>query len=368
VPLEARQALTRHMGYQVSFVLADHRDVGRLYEQAIKSLKEQNEELDNENWGDLKQHYTPVAIAEKMLEALPLERLRPSERVIFDPAAGSGSLLLAATSRLAAMADIPPEERDSYLRSHVMGNDLDKYASWIAQLRYFLASESLGSASAPYQISEVIPFPDSFTCFDYNNINKQSLPVKPRVIIANPPFFQKEGIQEAANFVKKALSWMEEGSQFAFVLPQSFLTGTRSLVGEARDLIRQQCQILEILQFPEGVIGTNARQSTCIVMGIKGKFQDDMLTISRSIISSANLNEARENKFLGKTWVCKLDSEKDWGSAKYPLVNLSIPTIPIGSLFYIFRGVELNSSYKPISKPVPGIKCKRYWKLEWRLF
>jgi hypothetical protein len=188
VPLEARQALTRHMGYQVSFVLADHRDVGRLYEKAIKSLKEQYEELDNENWGDLKQHYTPVAIAERMLEALPLERLRPSERVIFDPAAGSGSLILAATSRLSAMTDIPQENRDSYLRSHVMGNDRDEYASWIAQLRYFLASESLGSASEPYQISEVLPFPDNFTCFDYNNLNDQTFPIEPHVIVAKSTF------------------------------------------------------------------------------------------------------------------------------------------------------------------------------------
>jgi type I restriction-modification system DNA methylase subunit len=198
----------------VSFMLADHRDVGRLYEQAIKALKEQREELDDENWGDLKQHYTPVAIAERMLAALPLERLRLSERVIFDPAAGSGSLLLAATSRLAAMTDIPPEERDSYLRSHVLGNDLDKYASWIAQLRYFLASESLGSASDPYQISEVLPFPDNFSCFDYNDLDEQTLLIKPRVIVANPPFEQKGGVQEAANFVKKALSWINSPDNF----------------------------------------------------------------------------------------------------------------------------------------------------------
>jgi type I restriction-modification system DNA methylase subunit len=42
-----------------------------------------------------------------MLELLPLERLHPEERIIFDPAAGSGSLLLAATSRLAGVSDIP---------------------------------------------------------------------------------------------------------------------------------------------------------------------------------------------------------------------------------------------------------------------
>jgi hypothetical protein len=362
---EARKAIVHHMGYQVSFVLADHRDVGRLYEQAIKSLKEQHKDLDDENWGDLKQHYTPVAIAERMLEALPLERLRPSERVIFDPAAGSGSLLLAATSRLAAMTDISPEERNSYLRTNVIGNDLDPYAPWIAQLRYFLASESLGSANEPCQISEVLPFPDSFTQFNYNDIELDTLPVKPRVIVANPPFKRTGKIEEAVDFVRKALTWMENGSQFAFVLPQLFLTG-QDQVKDVRDLMNQQCQILETWQFPEGVVGTNARQSTCIIIGIKGKPKNDMFTLSRTIISSSQLDKVREKGFLGKTWVCKLHLSEDWSSAKYPVMNLVIPIIPIGKLFYVFRGAELDANYKPVSKPINGIKCKRYWSLKWR--
>ena len=366
VPLEARQALTRHMGYQVSFVLADHRDVGRLYEQAIKSLKEQHEELDDANWGDLKQHYTPVAIAERMLESLPLERLRPSERVIFDPAAGSGSLLLAATSRLAAMTDISSEEHDVYLKDHVIGNDLDTYASWIAQLRYFLASESLGSADEPNQISEILPFPKVFTQLSYNSLKIENLSIKPRVIVANPPFRRTGNDEEAASFVQTALNWMENGSQFAFILPQIFFTG-KDKIKDARDLMNQQCQILETWQFPEGVIGSNARQATCILIGIKNKPQNNIFTLSRTIISSSRLDEVRENKFLGKAWTCQLNLGENWSSAKYPTINLSVPVIPVGNLFYIFRGVELDPNYKPISSPVlDDIKCKRYWSLEWR--
>lgn len=366
-PSQARQAIARHMGYQVSFVLADHKDVGRLYEQAIKSLKKQHEELDDKDWGDLKQHYTPVAIAERMLEALPLERLRPSERVIFDPAAGSGSLLLAATSRLAGMTDINPGERNSYLRTNVIGNDLDPYAPWIAQLRYFLASESLGSANESYQISEVLPFPDSFTQFNYNDLELDTLPVKPRVIIANPPFDQKGNIQEAANFVQKALTWMDDGSQFAFVLPQSFLTAKMNQVGNTRNLLSQQCQILEVWQFPEGVIGTNARQSTSVVIGIKGKSQDRACTIPRVIISGAKLDESRENGFLGSSWACQFNSNNnDWSFAIFPQINITAPTIPLGNLFYIFNGVKLNPAYPPINEPITGIKCKRYWRLLWK--
>jgi type I restriction-modification system DNA methylase subunit len=365
VPLEARQALTRHMGYQVSFVLADHRDVGRLYEKAIKSLKEQYEELDNENWGDLKQHYTPVAIAERMLEALPLERLRPSERVIFDPAAGSGSLILAATSRLSAMTDIPQENRDSYLRSHVMGNDRDEYASWIAQLRYFLASESLGSASEPYQISEVLPFPDNFTCFDYNNLNDQTFPIEPHVIVANPPFEQRGNVQKANEFVAKALSWMKDGSQFAFILNEKFLTGTMRQAGKVRDLINNQCQILEAWQFPEGVIGTNARQSTCVLIGIKKKPKNKNFSISRAITSGAALNEVRDKGFLGKSWVTSINSDSSFQSFNItPPVRIKVPTVPLGNLFFVFVGILFDrKKNKPFKDPISGINCKRYWSL-----
>ena len=365
IPLEARRALVRHMGYQVTFMMANHRDVGRLYEKAIKSLKEQYEELDNENWGDLKQHYTPVAIAERMLKALPLERLRPSERVIFDPAAGSGSLLLAATSRLAAMTDIPQEERDSYLRSHVMGNDWDEYASWIAQLRYFLASESLGNASEPDQVSEVLPFPDYFTHLNYNDLEQNKLPKRPRVIVANPPFVQKESVQEAASFVLKALEWMEDNSQFAFVLPQSFLTGTRDQIGIARDSMNRQCEIIETWQFPEGVIGTNARQATCVIVGVKGKSSNKLFTISRAIFSSSNIDKVRERAFLGDSWICQLDQDAaDWMPVTHPVIDVTVPTIPVGNLFYIFIGVQLKSEFRPISNRLEQIQCKRYWSLE----
>ena len=369
-PFQSRKAIARHMGYQVSFVLADHRDVGRLYEQAIKSLKEQHKDLDDENWGDLKQHYTPVAIAERMLEALPLERLRPSERIIFDPAAGSGSLLLAATSRLAGMTDISPEERNSYLRTNVIGNDLDPYASWIAQLRYFLASESLGSANEPCQISEVLPFPECFTQFNYNDLELDTLPVKPRVIVANPPFEQKGRIQEAANFVQKALTWMDSGSQFAFVLPQSFLTGTMRQVGNIRSLLSQQCQILEVWQFPEGVIGTNARQPTCIIIGIKGNTQNKIHSISKAIISGANLEEVSENGFLGQSWITLIQSNTDsLLSIVTPPINIKSPTILLGNLFYIFNGVKPNSESKIDDGVDPNnskVYLKRFWRLKWK--
>ena len=370
VPDPVRQALVDHMGYRVSFVLTDHRDVGRLYERAIKKLPTPKE-LDGEDWGDLNRHYTPVKIAERMLEALPLERLRPEERYIFDPAAGSGSLLLAATSRLANMTDVPTgDERKAYLKNHVAGNDLDRYADLIAQLRYFLASESLGRVDEISQITDVLPFPSkpNFTHKDYEKFGKTDLPIKPRVIVANPPFLQEGKIQKAATFIQKALEWLDNDSQFAFILPQSFLTGTKNQVGDARNLIEQQCQILETWQFPEGVVGTHARQSTCVVIGIKSKPQNRLFTISRAIFSGAKLDEVRENGFLGRSWIASVNSDTgSWSSTITPPINIEIPTIPLGNLFYVFVGILFDrTNNKSVKDPLTEIKFKRYWSLAWK--
>jgi len=215
-----RQQLATHMGpYYVSFALTDHRDVGTLYERAIKKLPAPKD-LTGEEWGDLNRHYTPVKIAERMLEALPLERLRPDERYIFDPAAGSGSLLLAATSRLAGMSDIPAGSKcKTYLEGHVAGNDRDEYAPLIAKLRYFLASESLAKVGDP--VTETLPFPEKdkgrFLCKDYEELSISDLPFKPKVIVANPPFIEEKNVQKAAKFVRRALEWLDNGSQFSFI-------------------------------------------------------------------------------------------------------------------------------------------------------
>lgn len=232
------QALAANLGDRVTFALVDHRDVGLLYERAIRELPHN---LGGQDWSDLQRHYTPVAIAERMLELLPLERLRPEERVIFDPAAGSGSLLLAATSRLAGMKDVPDEinARTSYLANHVAGNDLDEYADLVTKLRYLLAKESLGETVS-------FPFPAHFTHQNYEQLNKDNMGIKPRVVVANPPFAEDGNTQRAAVFIEKALSWLDEGSQFAFVLPQSFLTNTTHGMPEIRKILTDKCQISEV--------------------------------------------------------------------------------------------------------------------------
>ncbi|WP_310485613.1 N-6 DNA methylase, partial [Chamaesiphon sp. VAR_48_metabat_403] len=363
VPVPVRQELALHMGSRVSFVLTDHRDVGRLYEEAIKKLPR---ELGSDDWGDLNRHYTPVKLAERMLEALPIERLRPDERFIFDPAAGSGSLILAATSRLAGMRDIPTgEERKEYLKSHILGNDLDRYANLVAQLRYFLASESLGVASETSKIADILPFPSSFTDKDYQRLSKENFIVRPRVIVANPPFAIEGNIQKSAAFVEQATNWLQDGDQFAFVLPSSFLTGGNKFdVSTARKNLAAKCNLFEILQCPEGTVGIDARQDVCLLLGTIGQHKNSY-TITKSVISRAEAFAIREDGFLGSSRLIKINPDSDWSDSIAPKINLSVPTISLGHLFFVFNGVTHRIGHPPVAECPENRPCKPTWRMRW---
>ncbi len=354
------QHLAVHLGDRVTFALVNHKDVGLLYEKAVRELPK----LDGKDWGDLQQHYTPVAIAERILELLPLERIRPEERIIFDPAAGSGSLLLAATSRLAGMEDLPenPDERNNYLANHVVGNDLDENARLVAELRYTLARESLSQDA-------ILPFPNKFDSQDYNHLNRGNLYFKPRVVIANPPFAKRGDKQIAAKFVEQALNWLEDDSQFAFVLPQSILSGTSHGFLKARQLMSNRCQILEVLQFPEKTVGIKAKQAVAIVLGIVGKPKMTVSVMSRAVFSQNQeaVSNVQKNGFTGTSWIAKIKSD-DWSSVTAPPILLEVPVVLLGQLFYVFAGVTLGKITdwnQPLKDCPVNVKCKRYWQMQW---
>jgi type I restriction-modification system DNA methylase subunit len=361
---EVLQQLAVYLGDRVSFSLVDHRDVGRLYERAIKELPNSEDlNLKDKDLTDLQRHYTPVAIAERMLEMLPLERLRPEERVIFDPAAGSGSFLLAATSRLAHMSDLP-DNRSQYLASHVIGNDIDPYANLVTNLRYILASESLGE-------NAVFPAPNDFHCSNYKSLDFKKLKHKPRVVVANPPFFEDKDQQVASEFVKLAIQWLDEDSQFAFVLPQSFLAATTHGIAQARETLFESSEIIEVSEYPEKTIGVDAEQATCVILGVKNSKKKIFPLVSRSVLSRKTeiVSLIRDDGFSGFSRISVIqDSKHSWLSA---LNNFSIgvPTIQMGYLFYLFNGInpgKLNKNFPPEASKLDGIPYKKTWKMQWR--
>ncbi|WP_416336912.1 Eco57I restriction-modification methylase domain-containing protein [Crocosphaera sp. UHCC 0190] len=184
--------------------------------------------------------------------------------------------------------------------------------------------------------------------------------MKPRIIIANPPFAEDGNTQRAATFIRKALSWLENGSQFAFILPQSFLTNTTHGLSEARKLLTDSCQIHEVWQLPEGAVGIDAAQDVCIVSGTINNNSVRFPTIARAVLSRAKIENTKDSGFLGNTWVAKLNyDDESWSSVTTPIIKISVPTVPLGNLFYVFNGVTPNTTHKPISQCPPNTICKR---------
>lgn len=92
-----RELLTyavEYLGTDVDFRKFDNTVLTRVYEEVL---------VDPDERRRLGIHYTPVELAERMLEALPIEQIEPTKRNVLDPACGSGTLLVAAHNRLSEL-------------------------------------------------------------------------------------------------------------------------------------------------------------------------------------------------------------------------------------------------------------------------
>lgn len=357
MPVEALQAMATHLGPRVSFALVDHLDVGLLWETAL----EVGLSLDGEPGSDLsatetdnERHYTPYAVANRLVRALPLERLRPSERVILDPTSGSGTLLLSASMRLAELADTPRPYAD-YLQSQVIGNDIDEMAPLVTRLRYSLVAESYGGGFS-------LESPRMFLRRDVRDLKASDLPRRPSVLLANPPYAELGREQFAAMFVTKMLELLPKGGLFGLILPQNFLLGTTHGVSTARDRLFREARLFEVWQLPEGSVGSSAQQPVCVLAGEIGGARGP--AIGRRVLSRAEAREVRERGYLGEAWLIEDVSNKD--TTIGPQYEPTARTQPLSQCFDVISGVTLRKEVTPTDVRQEGVEYKLFWKPRWR--
>ena len=358
---ETHQFLGHRLGAGVTFALMDYHHIGQIYECMAHVL---GRTPDHQTGLLLQQHYTPTVLADRLLEHLPLERLRPESRLIFDPAAGSGSLLLAATRRVASMPDLPSRsaKKMGYLETRIVGNDIDPQAELLTALKYFIIHES-----------EEIPFPrPRFLAEDYISLGVEDLErrlgQRPTVLVANPPFGEageKKDVQLAARFVDKALDWMRSGDLFGFVLPQIFLHSTWQGCGPARKRLLDACRLVEVWELPEGAVGLAAEQATCVLIGICGQAGQSSIK-GRAIVSRKKSREKVSRGYLGVGHLVMPTDDENAAISAIPRLEIRVPTIRLDALFFPFIGVTLAPSSPPIREPEESIECRRLWRSSFR--
>jgi predicted RNA methylase len=365
---ETHQFLGHDLGGGVTFALMDYQHIGQIYERRAQIERKARalEGTREEHHAGLllQQHYTPTVLADRLLAHLPLERLRPESRLIFDPAAGSGSLLLAATRRMASMPDLPsqPMDRERYLGTRVVGNDVDPQAELLTKLKYFIIHES-----------EQVPFPrPHFLAEDYNSFDVEDLErrlvQRPTVLVANPPFGESgknKDVQLAAQFVDKALDWMRSGDLFGFVLPEVFLHSAWQGCGPARKRLLESCQLLEVWELPEGSVGLAAEQATCVLVGICGQAERNPIK-GRAIVSRKQAREKLSRGYLGVGHLVLPADDENAAISAIPAPEITASTVRLDALFFPFIGVTLSPSYPPIPEVEEGFACRPLWKSSFR--
>lgn len=364
----AYQMLAKHLGGHRSLALVDEQDIGDLYERALAKLPA--DVAHEDQFKDLQQHYTPVSIARRILDHLPLERVPARNRFVFDPAAGSGSLLLAATRRLSMMRDAPVDldERRAWLRSRVLGNDIDPRARMITGLRYTLVSEALGAAF-PFEM------PTYFGNSDYRSLTQANIDAmpgrRPRVLVANPPYAEeREGgsgrdVQVASRFVEHVLSWLREGDLFGLVLPQPFLTQKTHTVGDARATLSARADIFECWQLREGIVGSSARQEVCVLLGSIGRPRRGG-TVARKVQTGAEVKKVAHTGYLGASWVGNIRGGAEWSELVDPPVRAArAARATVYDLFKIFCGPTPKKGASPVHH-APASQRISYFDLRWQ--
>jgi SAM-dependent methyltransferase len=219
------------LGRDVSYAGLDPTIAASVYESAI---------LDTASRAKFGVHYTPPALASRMLDLLPIEEIEPQRRRVLDPTCGSGTFLVAAYDRL---RDIAPLELD-LVEAHedashrLMGIDLDPLAVEIARLALLLNAMPAGNG---WRIER-------------GDALQATVSAKASVVVSNPPWgdirsHHGRRVQVADRFIRRMLTMVQPNGFLATVLPAGWLSSRTSK--PVRREIEAECGLLEVWRMPQ---------------------------------------------------------------------------------------------------------------------
>ncbi|HUT88062.1 MAG TPA: N-6 DNA methylase [Thermoguttaceae bacterium] len=108
------ECLMAHLTGPASFSMVPPESLGYLYETALTAERRRGKDVELNGI-----HYTPRSVAQHIVDRIPVEELRPSERLVADIACGSGSFLLAATERLRDVFDAREHDAEASVLDHL---------------------------------------------------------------------------------------------------------------------------------------------------------------------------------------------------------------------------------------------------------
>ena len=213
-----------------------------------------------------------------------IEAMPQDECIILEPACGHAPFLTAGARLLSFLYKGAESNRHDYLKNHLVGIELDSFASEIARLSLTLAD---------------LPNRDGWKIINRDVYSEDTLSLAAEhatILFCNPPF---ENIKEdeehysefetgnkAAEVLARTLPYMPEGSVFGVILPEGF-SDNRKLMDLRKDIL-DGFELRTICYLPDNVFA-EAEHDSIVLLGRK--------KVSRKNISYITVPKAGLEKF-----------------------------------------------------------------------
>jgi len=196
---------------------------------------------------------TPLWLTRRIWQNIPIEFLRPENRVTLDMTCGWGSFLISAEERLAGLSDMNGRRLSTY----IFGNDNDSTTAELARVA-LLTSTGKDSWEILHEDAQQLQLPRGKV---------------PNIIVGNPPFAGDRKTQRTADtggkrhelandFLSHAVELLASGGFLAMVMPGSFVASEAG--PETRKQLLSACDIFEIWDLPTGIFEGAAVQPVVV--------------------------------------------------------------------------------------------------------
>lgn len=207
------------------------------------------------------QYYTPKKVVKQILSEINLDIAK--DKLIMDPACGSGQFLLEAFNELDRLyevkkPDISKHDRYHHILSSLIGVDLDEIACFLTQFNLIKRAEFV-TATIP-TVLNANTLKKASDLFSNDPLSEYEKKVD--VIIGNPPwgaklspeekkYFKKHyqignvGLNTFTLFIERSLDFLKiDGARLGFLIPEAYLKIKNHQL--SRQQILKQCKILTL--------------------------------------------------------------------------------------------------------------------------
>jgi hypothetical protein len=230
--------------------------LGELYHRAYPSVEKRKKEG---------RFDTPLYLTRLILDNIPIEYIRPEDRLLADITCGWGSFLVAGYERLTQMPDM--NDSPLPLQEQIIGNDFEQLTAHLAKLALLTTSLS-----------------DDWQVTNQDALELQLNDRQPTIIVGNPKFYgdrklgerstetdtatgESKRLQEADAFLRKAIDLLTPGGYLGMLMPKSFSISEAST--ETRKILLERCDVFEIWDLPDETFRGQAKVSSIVLFAKK---------------------------------------------------------------------------------------------------